>query len=93
MNLLLIFGAHDITTQESTQIRLTSTQYIIHNGWNSKALKNDIALIKLPSPVNETNYIKPVKIASGKNTFAGSKGKYLLPDNRYNCDTYEIFIK
>lgn len=74
--MLLIIGAHDITQQEPTQIRVTSTNFIIHKGWDAKALINDIALVKLPSAIKETSSIKVIKIASDKSSYAGSKSKY-----------------
>lgn len=74
----LTLGAHDITTQESSQVRLMSKQFIVHPNWNFTTLTNDIALVKLPNPVTETAAIKIIKIATGKDTYAGSKGKSLL---------------
>lgn len=73
----LILGAHAITENEPTQIRVTSKNFIVHPQWDTKKLVNDIALVKLPSPIKETNAIKYIKIAVGKNTYSGSKGKYL----------------
>lgn len=73
----LIIGAHDITEQESTQLRVSSNKFIIHPQWNEKKLENDIALVKLPSPIKETSAIKSIQVVSGKNTYAGTKGKLL----------------
>jgi hypothetical protein len=46
---------------EPTQVRITATQYTLHPEWNSANLQNDVALIKLPTPVSFTrkqlNYI------------------------------------
>nr|XP_023017618.1 chymotrypsin BII-like [Leptinotarsa decemlineata] len=73
----LIFGAHNIKEDEATQVRVTITdvtQFIIHPGWNAASLTNDIALVKLLGAIKESNVIKFVKLASGSDTFAGSKG-------------------
>ncbi|KAJ8916593.1 hypothetical protein NQ315_000237 [Exocentrus adspersus] len=71
----LIFGAHAIEESENSQIKQTSTEFIIHSGWDEGDLINDIALVKLRAPVPETNYIKMIKItADGGNTFAGDHG-------------------
>lgn len=71
----LIFGAHDITENESTQIHVASNNFIVHPGWDSKKLVNDIALVKLPSPITKTKAIKCINLVSGKDTYAGSKGR------------------
>lgn len=54
MHVDLIFGAHDISRQESTQVRMRSREIIIHPDWNPDTHANDIALIKLPNPVQTT---------------------------------------
>lgn len=46
-----MLGAHKIKEQEPTQLRMTSKNFTIHEGWNPRQLKNDIALIKLPESV------------------------------------------
>ncbi|XP_056641904.1 brachyurin-like isoform X1 [Diorhabda sublineata] len=67
----LIFGAHNITTVENTQVRLVSTEFIIHSEWDSDNFnKNDIALIKLPNSISETTAIKIITLAKGTDTYA-----------------------
>ncbi|KAG5880061.1 hypothetical protein JTB14_034692 [Gonioctena quinquepunctata] len=70
----LIFGAHNVSATEDTQVRVTSSQFIVHPNWVKATKKNDIALIKLSTPIKETANIKTIKIASGTSTFAGSQG-------------------
>lgn len=63
----VVLGAHDIRQNESSQIRVTSRDIIVHPEWNYQKLQNDIALIKLPEPVTVNKYISPVSLAqSGK---------------------------
>lgn len=63
----MVLGAHDIRQNESSQIRVTSRDIIVHPEWNYQKLENDIALIKLPEPVTVNKYISPVSLArSGK---------------------------
>nr|XP_022909845.1 brachyurin-like [Onthophagus taurus] len=67
-------GAHKVNQEESTQVRLTSTQFNIHGDWNSTSLTNDIATILLPSAITPNNYIKPVSLpgrADKDTTFSG----------------------
>jgi hypothetical protein len=46
-------GAHNILQNEVTQVRITTTEKIVHTGWNPSTLVNDIALLKLPTKVEE----------------------------------------
>uniref|UniRef100_A0A667Y130 Zgc:100868 n=1 Tax=Myripristis murdjan TaxID=586833 RepID=A0A667Y130_9TELE len=51
----------------------TLTQIILHPDYNNPANDNDIALLKLASPVNFTDYIGPVCLAqSGSSIHAGT---------------------
>lgn len=44
-------GAHNIRENEASQVTMTSTDYYVHENWNSFTLENDITAIRLPSPV------------------------------------------
>lgn len=50
----LLFGAHDRSVAEPSQVTVVPTEYAFHPGWNPSTLANDIALIKLPTPINFT---------------------------------------
>ena len=50
----LLFGAHDRTVAEPSQVTVVTREYAIHPTWNPSTLANDIALIKLPTPMNFT---------------------------------------
>ncbi|XP_065358291.1 serine protease 1-like [Calliphora vicina] len=65
------------TVRTSAEVKHTvsKSDVIIHSGWNSRTLKNDISLIKIPSTAY-TAKIKAVKlpsIASSYSTYAGDK--------------------
>ena len=47
----VVLGAHVIREDEPTQIKLEVSQKIVHPGWDSSTLKNDVALLKLPQKV------------------------------------------
>ncbi len=57
----VILGAHNKNIVEPTQVRIMATEFTMHPKWNSARLQNDVALIKLPTPVSFTrkqlNYI------------------------------------
>lgn len=45
-------GAHNIREIEDTQVSMISTDYIVHEAWDSSTLANDISVIRLPRPVD-----------------------------------------
>lgn len=45
-------GAHDISVNEPEQVTMTSTDFTVHENYNSFLISNDIAVIRLPSPVS-----------------------------------------
>ena len=49
----VILGAHNILQNEPTQVRITTTQKVVHPNWQPTTLANDIALLKLPIKVEE----------------------------------------
>jgi hypothetical protein len=51
---LITLGDHDRTVVEPSQIAVSTTTYTVHPGWNSATLADDLALIRLPSPVTLT---------------------------------------
>ncbi|XP_066260179.1 uncharacterized protein [Euwallacea similis] len=76
-NFIAVLGAHDLKTQEDNRLAFNTSTFIIHNGWNSNTLQNDIALIKLPERVTFNSYISPVTMASGIDTYAGLTSRVL----------------
>lgn len=54
----VILGAHYIKEKENTQVRMNSSEFIIHKWWCSMLIINDIALVKLPmpAPLNGNNF-------------------------------------
>ena len=54
------------------EVNRTVSQIIIHPDYNDDTINNDIALIKLSSPVTFTDYIRPVCLASNSSQFHSS---------------------
>ena len=63
-------GQHD---RRTSAIRKTVSRVILHEGYNKpKKHNNDIALLKLPSPVSFNRYVSPICLPSKRaGTFAG----------------------
>lgn len=57
----VILGAHQITTVEVNQLRLTVTaaNYRLHEDYNPQTLVNDVALLHLPTVVAYNAFIQP----------------------------------
>lgn len=60
----VILGAHNIKTNESTQIHILGERRIMHEQYNTTSFENDIALIKLAQPAPLNNFIKTVTLPS-----------------------------
>lgn len=63
-NYEVILGGHDYMVNESDSIRSSVKQIIINWAYNPNNLENDIALIKLSTPVTYTSRIVPVCLDS-----------------------------
>lgn len=51
-------GSHNVRlTAEPTRVEVRATEYIVHENWGPVRIVNDVALIKLPSPVTFTRKI------------------------------------
>ncbi|XP_065356958.1 serine protease 1-like [Calliphora vicina] len=64
-----------VRTNAEVKYTVSPSDIIIHAGWNSDTLKNDISLIKIPATTYTTK-IQPVElpsIASSYSTYAGEK--------------------
>nr|XP_046233687.1 chymotrypsin-like protease CTRL-1 [Scatophagus argus] len=54
------------------EVRSSVSQVIVHPNYNNSLFNNDIALMKLSSPVTFTNYIRPICLASYSSQFHNS---------------------
>ncbi|KAK3875359.1 hypothetical protein Pcinc_019769 [Petrolisthes cinctipes] len=64
----VVMGAHDITANEPEQVSMTSTDFTVHENYNSFTIKNDISVIRLPSPVSFDANINAVSLPSSDPT-------------------------
>ncbi|KAJ8912542.1 hypothetical protein NQ315_006613 [Exocentrus adspersus] len=68
----VILGAHRIRENEPTQVRVNASRIIVHPQWSSTLIRNDIAVLHLPQPVQLTDAIQVVALASdNSNSFQG----------------------
>ncbi|CAG9770112.1 unnamed protein product [Ceutorhynchus assimilis] len=71
----IILGAYNVSdTSENTQQHQTSTTYKVHPEWDSSALINDLALIKLSTPAKINSSVQIIALPKGNDSYAGSTG-------------------
>ncbi|XP_070708147.1 chymotrypsin-like protease CTRL-1 [Pempheris klunzingeri] len=61
---ILYFGRETQTGPNVHEVSRSVSQVIVHSDYNNTLFNNDIALMRLSSPVSFTNYIRPVCLAS-----------------------------
>ncbi|KAK9530454.1 hypothetical protein VZT92_011953 [Zoarces viviparus] len=66
---ILYFGRETQSGPNINEERRTVSQIIVHPDYNNTLFNNDIALVKLQSPVIFTDYIRPVCLASNSSQF------------------------
>ncbi|XP_044035806.1 chymotrypsin-like protease CTRL-1 [Siniperca chuatsi] len=68
----LYLGRETQTGTNVHEVKCNVSQVIVHPNYNDTFLNNDIALMKLSSPVTFTDYIRPVCLASNSSQFHNS---------------------
>ncbi|XP_038590801.1 chymotrypsin-like protease CTRL-1 [Micropterus salmoides] len=68
-DLTVNFGLDALKLSNANGMSRTVSQIIKHPNFNQPTLNNDIALLQLSSPVNFTNYIRPVCLAANGSIF------------------------
>lgn len=74
-----VFGAHSLVRVENAQIRrsVTKSGLIMHEGYMKRNLTNDVALLKISTPVPLNNVIQVVSLPKGadlKRDYVGAHG-------------------
>nr|ABZ04017.1 serine protease 9 [Costelytra zealandica] len=67
-------GAHNVMSQEITQQRVVSLNFLIHPGYNPDTIGHDIGVVILPAAVTFNDFIQPIPLPSYDDfdrTFAG----------------------
>ncbi|KAM7381654.1 hypothetical protein PAMA_012480 [Pampus argenteus] len=68
----LYFGRVNQTGPNVNEVQRKVSQIIVHPNYNNTLYNNDVALMKLSSPVNFTDYIRPICLASNSSQFHNS---------------------
>ncbi|XP_055610867.1 collagenase-like [Uranotaenia lowii] len=62
-------GAVDLDGTDDGRVVVTATEFIRHEKYNPLFATNDVAVIKLPQPVDFSEQIKPIALPSGKDSY------------------------
>jgi len=71
----VIVGAHYLDGYESGRQTVSVSRIIPHENYVSKTMENDIALLKLATPLTWTDKIRPVCLPDSDLSSTGSRGK------------------
>lgn len=85
----IYFGAHDLSRYEESRVQLVSSKFIIHPNFTVKIEDGDLALVKLPKELQETDVIKVINISKKDISYEGSEGKN---KTNYECECFLIFF-
>ncbi|MCL4125147.1 UNVERIFIED_CONTAM: hypothetical protein GTU68_023496 [Idotea baltica] len=65
---------HKYDPDETDEVTMRASEVIIHADWDTNTIRNDIALIKLSSPVEFTDTISPVCLPYSELSISGQTG-------------------
>jgi len=53
-------GAHDVSKHEADAVDYQVKRIIVHPGWNTRNLNNDVAMFELEKPIQFNKYVSPI---------------------------------
>ena len=62
-------GRQNLQSNNPNEVSSTVAEIVLHPAYDSDTSNNDIALLRLSSPVKFTDYIRPVCLAAGDSVF------------------------
>ncbi|XP_039464789.1 mucin-2-like [Oreochromis aureus] len=77
-SLVVYLGRNSLSGPNPNEVNRTVVNITCHPGYNSSTLENDICLLKLSAPVNFTDYIWPICLASGNSTFNNETSSWAI---------------
>ncbi|XP_018332511.1 brachyurin-like [Agrilus planipennis] len=76
VSLEVILGAHNIQQRESTQQRIPTSTFKVHEQYNNQPAQNDLGVVYLPTPANLNQYVQLIALPSRADvskSFVGSQ--------------------
>uniref|UniRef100_A0A3Q0R813 Peptidase S1 domain-containing protein n=1 Tax=Amphilophus citrinellus TaxID=61819 RepID=A0A3Q0R813_AMPCI len=72
-------GRYNLSGLNPNEVNRTVEKVICHPNYTFWTYENDICLLKLSAPVNFTDYIRPICLASENSTFNNDTSSWLQP--------------
>ncbi|XP_069044038.1 ovochymase-like isoform X2 [Lepisosteus oculatus] len=89
--LTVYLGRQNQMNSNPSEVSRKVTRVILHPDFNSTTFTNDIALLRLQTPVNFTNYIQPICLADKSSSF--STGTSCWVTGWGNTDDYSFYAQ
>ena len=77
-------GRQSLEGENPNEVSIDVAQIVLHPNYDSDSSDNDIALLKLSSPVTFTDYIRPVCLAAGDSVFNNGTDSWVTGWGRIN---------
>ncbi|XP_063229507.1 brachyurin-like [Bacillus rossius redtenbacheri] len=68
-------GAGNLKAREYGRVSMMTYHKVEHSGFNINTLHNDVALLRLPSPVAYNQFIQPIPLANSYNTYENHRAQ------------------
>ncbi|XP_063339489.1 transmembrane protease serine 9-like [Pelmatolapia mariae] len=76
--MVVFLGSNSLSDPNPNNVRLNVISATCHPGFNPSTRENDICLLKLSAPVNFTDYIQPICLASENSTFNSETSSWAI---------------
>jgi len=70
--LRIVGGEYDLFTDSDTEQNRPLSKIIIHKGYSSRTMENDISLLKISTPFTFNDYVKAIPLPAAGESFSGS---------------------
>ncbi|CAI5657188.1 unnamed protein product [Oreochromis niloticus] len=77
-SMVVLLGSNSLSGPNPNKVRLNVINATCHPGFNSSTRENNICLLKLSAPVNFTDYIQPICLASENSTFNNESSSWAI---------------
>ena len=77
-------GRQNLEGEDPNAVSIDVAQIVLHPNYDSDSSDNDIALLKLASPVTFTDYIRPVCLAASDSAFNNGTDSWVTGWGRIN---------
>ncbi|XP_005463560.2 transmembrane protease serine 9-like [Oreochromis niloticus] len=77
-SMVVLLGSNSLSGPNPNKVRLNVIDATCHPGFNPSTRENNICLLKLSAPVNFTDYIQPICLASENSTFNNETSSWAI---------------